>query len=268
MIPTYHVDAFAERLFEGNPAAVCLTGESKPAEWMQAVAAEMNLSATAFVRPVENGFELRWFTSRSELQLCGHGTLSAAHILWATGNVANGGRIRFETKSGVLTCGQSGGFIVLDFPSIPVIPEKSPAGLIEAIAMEPSFSGRTKFDRLLLFDSEDAIRDMKPNFEALATIPDTRGIIVTSLSKDARFDFVSRFFAPSVGLNEDPVTGSAHCALAPFWSARLGKSAMIGFQASRRGGTVCVTLNADRVLLGGKAITVMEGKLSEFGVRH
>jgi PhzF family phenazine biosynthesis protein len=133
--------------------------------------------------------------------------------------------------------------------------------LIEAIGIEPSFSGRTKFDRLLQFDSEKTIRDMKPDFEALATIPDTRGIIVTSVSNDARFDFVSRFFAPSIGLNEDPVTGSAHCALAPFWSARLSKSAMTGFQASRRGGTVRVTLNADRVVLGGMAITVMEGKL-------
>jgi PhzF family phenazine biosynthesis protein len=214
MIPTYHVDAFAERPFEGNPAAVCLTAESKPVEWMQSVAAEMNLSATAFVLSLESGFELRWFTSRSELQLCGHGTLSAAHILWATGTVANGERIRFETKSGVLTCEQSGRFIELDFPSIPVMPERSPDALIEAIGVEPSFSGRTKFDRLLLFDSEETIRDMKPDFEALATIPDTRGIIATSLSNDARFDFISRFFAPSVGLNEDPVTGSAHCALA------------------------------------------------------
>jgi PhzF family phenazine biosynthesis protein len=262
MIPTYHVDAFAERPFEGNPAAVCLTDESKPAEWMQAVAAEMNLSATAFVRPLERGFELRWFTVRSELQLCGHGTLSAAHILWTTGKVANGERIRFETNSGVLTCAQSGGFIELDFPSTPVIPAESPAALIEGIGTGPSFSGRTKFDRFLVFDSEDAIRDMKPDFEALATIPDTRGIIVTSLSKNARFDFVSRFFAPSIGLNEDPVTGSAHCALAPFWSARLSKPAMTGFQASRRGGTVRVALNGDRVLLGGKAITVMQGKLS------
>jgi PhzF family phenazine biosynthesis protein len=262
MIPTYHVDAFAERPFEGNPAAVCLTDESKPAEWMQAVAAEMNLSATAFVRRVQDGFELRWFTGRSELQLCGHGTLSAAHILWATGNVANGERIRFETKSGMLTCEQSGGFIELDFPSIPVTPEQSPAGLIDAIGIEPSFSGRTKFDRLLLFDSEDAIRRMKPDFEALATIPDTRGVIVTSLSNNDRFDFVSRFFAPSVGLNEDPVTGSAHCALAPFWSTRVSKSVMTGFQASRRGGTVRVTLKADRVVLGGTAITVMEGNLS------
>jgi len=262
MIPTYHVDSFAERPFEGNPAAVCLTDESKPAAWLQAVAAEMNLSATAFVRPLESGFELRWFAPKSELELCGHGTLAAAHIVWATGNAANGERIRFHTKSGVLTCEQASGFIELDFPSTPIIPEESSNALVEAIGIEPSFSGRTKFDKFLLFDSEDAIRNMNPDFDKLASIPGTRGIIVTSLSKDPRFDFVSRFFSPSIGLNEDPVTGSAHCALAPFWSTRLGKSAMTGFQASRRGGTVRVTPNGDRVILGGKAITVMQGKLS------
>jgi PhzF family phenazine biosynthesis protein len=260
MIPIYQVDAFAERSFEGNPAAVCLLNETRPATWMQSVAAEMNLAETAFVRRIENNFELRWFTPTIEVDLCGHATLASAHVLWTEKLVPKHEAVRFQTRSGVLTCRQMGDLIELDFPATPASPAEPPPGLIEALGIKPSFVGQTKFDKFLLLDSEGAVRGLKPDFAALANVPG-RGVIVTSRSSDSRFDFISRFFAPASGVNEDPVTGSAHCALAPFWSERLGKSAMTGFQASSRGGIVQVRLAGDRVYLGGKAITILRGEL-------
>lgn len=254
------VDAFADRPFSGNPAAVCLLDESRDADWMQSMSAEMNLSETAFVRREGDGFSLRWFTPGIEVELCGHATLAAAHILWTEDEVR--GPIRFHTKSGVLTCTRSGDLIELDFPATPAQECEPPPGLIEALGVQPSFFGMSAFDKMLVVDSEKTLRSLRPDFTKLREIR-TRGVMVTSTSSDPHYDFVSRFFAPAVGVDEDPVTGSAHCCLAPFWAERLGKQTMTAFQASRRGGTLQVRLDEDRVYLGGRAITVLRGQLSD-----
>ena len=262
MTPIYHVDAFAEKPFEGNPAAVCLLNEERPADWMQSVAAEMNLSETAFVRRLAEGYELRWFSPAVEVALCGHATLASAHVMWSQEFVPQGELIHFHTKSGVLSCTRAGEIIELDFPATPAAEAVSPAGLLDALGVRPSFAGRSKFDHFLVVESEEEVRALRPNFSALRTINGSRGIIVSSRTSDPRFDFISRFFAPGAGVDEDPVTGSAHCCLAPYWSKRLGKSEMTGFQASQRGGIVRVRLNGNRVVLGGKAVTVLIGALS------
>jgi predicted PhzF superfamily epimerase YddE/YHI9 len=259
-LPIYQVDAFAEKPFEGNPAAVCLLNKAQPADWMQSVGAEMNLSETAFVRRLAEGYELRWFTPIIEVELCGHATLAAAHIIWSEGLVSIGESIRFHTKSGILTCHRVGEFVELNFPAMPVTEAEAPPGLLEAFDIQPSFIGRSKFD-LFVVESEEVVRTLKPDFNRLRSIPGLRGVIVSSRSTNPRFDFISRFFAPAAGIDEDPVTGSAHCSLAPFWSERLGKPSMTAYQASRRGGVVRVRLEGDRVVLGGQAVTVMRGNL-------
>ncbi len=254
------IDAFTDRPFAGNPAAVCLLEEEQDADWMQAVATEMNLSETAFARPLDDGFELRWFTPLSEVDLCGHATLASAHGLWSEGVVNGTQPIRFHTRSGVLTCTQDGDLIELDFPATPAQEAEPPAGLLGALGVQPSFVGKSKFDKLVLVESEEAVRSLKPDFSQLREIS-MRGVIVTSASDDPRFDFVSRFFAPGAGIDEDPVTGSAHCCLAPYWSERLGKTEMTAFQASARGGEVRVRVDGDRVHLGGQVVTVFRGEL-------
>jgi PhzF family phenazine biosynthesis protein len=254
------IDAFTDRPFAGNPAAVCLLDEERNPDWMQAVAAEMNLSETAFVRPLDDGFELRWFTPAIEVELCGHATLASAHALWTEGIVREAEPIRFHTKSGVLTCSRDGGLIELDFPATPVQQAEAPAGLLDALGVSPSFVGRSKFDKFIVVDSEQVVRAVKPDFAQLRRLP-VRGVIVTSLSESPRFDFVSRYFAPGAGIDEDPVTGSAHCCLGPFWSERLDKTEMLAYQASARGGIVRVCVRVDRVLLGGQAVTVLRGEL-------
>jgi PhzF family phenazine biosynthesis protein len=254
------VDAFTDRPFAGNPAAVCLLETERDAEWMQAVAAEMNLSETAFVRPLDDDFELRWFTPAIEVELCGHATLASAHALWTEGIAKTGQPIRFHTKSGVLTCTQAGDLIELDFPATPAQVAEPPAGLLDALGVQPNYVGKSKFDKFILVESEKVLRSLKPDFTALRQMP-MRGVIVTSPSDDPQFDFFSRYFAPGAGIDEDPVTGSAHCCLGPYWSERLGKSDMTAFQASARGGIVRVRVNGDRVLLGGQAVTVMKGEL-------
>jgi PhzF family phenazine biosynthesis protein len=259
-IRTLQIDAFTDRPFAGNPAAVCLLNEEHHADWMQAVAAEMNLSETAFVRPQGDGFELRWFTPAIEVDLCGHATLAAAHALWSEGNVPRDQPIRFHTRSGVLTCTTDGKLIELDFPATPADPAEPPAGLLEALGVAPSFVGRSKFDKFVVVESEHMVRALKPDFARLREIP-MRGVMVTSTSDHPRFDFVSRFFAPAAGVNEDPVTGSAHCCLGPFWSERLGKTELTAYQASARGGIVRVRVQGDRVILGGQAVTVLQGQL-------
>ncbi len=256
------VDAFASKPFSGNPAAVCLLDREPDSRWMQAVAAEMNLSETAFVRGVEDGFSLRWFTPLVEVDLCGHATLASAHALWEEKIVEHRSPIRFHTKSGLLTASRTSDAIELDFPATPAQQAGPPAGLIEALGANPVFSGRTKFDVLVQVGTAAEVRSLKPDFRKLVQIG-TRGVIVTSVSDDPRFDFVSRFFAPGAGIDEDPVTGSAHCCLAPFWQARLGKDKMTGYQASSRGGVVQVRVAADRVILGGQAVTVLAGELSD-----
>jgi predicted PhzF superfamily epimerase YddE/YHI9 len=222
----------------------------------------MNLSETAFVRRLDEGYELRWFSPTVEIDLCGHATLASAHVMWSQEFVPQRELIRFHTKSGVLSCTQAGDSIELDFPATPVSEAVPPAGLLDTLGVRPSFAGRSKFDYFLVVESEEVVRGLRPDFSALRKIPGTRGIIVSSLASDSRFDFISRFFAPGAGVDEDPVTGSAHCCLAPYWSKRLGKSEMTGFQASQRGGVVRVRLDGDRVVLGGKAVTVLIGALS------
>ena len=239
-----------------------MLNEMRSADWMQSVAAEMNVPETAFVRRVEKDYALRWFTPTVEVELCGHATLASAHVVWREGLVRRGEPIRFHTKSGVLTCSQAGEIIELDFPALPVTQARPPSGLLEALGVQASFVGASKFDKFVVVESEAILYMLKPNFRALRGIPGMRGVIVSSPSSERRFDFVSRFFAPGAGIDEDPVTGSAHCCLAPFWSQRLGKSAMTAFQASRRGGIVHMRLVNDRVFLGGKAVTVMRGELS------
>ena len=256
----YQVDAFTDRPFAGNPAAVCVLPGPREATWMQNVAREMNLSETAFLHPEADGWRLRWFTPAVEVALCGHATLASAHILWETCELAAAEAARFYTQSGLLTAVRSGPGIEMDFPAKTAVPAEPPAGLAEALGLTPLFVGRSAFDYLVEADSAAAVRTMKPDFTRLEALP-VRGVIVTSLSDEFGFDFISRFFAPASGVNEDPVTGSAHCTLGPFWQGRLNKTAFTAYQASARGGVVKVRVAGDRVLLGGQAVTVLRGEL-------
>ena len=257
-VPLWQVDAFTDQPFAGNPAAVCVLEEPRDDQWMQAVAAEMNLSETAFVRPLDQGFELRWFTPTVEVDLCGHATLATAFTLWEMGRAAES--IAFHTGSGVLTASHRDGLVWLDFPVTPVEACDAPLELLDSLAVTPSFVGKSEFDRFLVVDSAEVIRSLRPDFRRLAKIA-TRGVIVTASSDDPAFDFVSRFFGPAAGIDEDPVTGSAHCALAPYWAGVLNKKQLIGYQASARGGTVHMEVHDDRVYLGGRAALVMKGEL-------
>ena len=260
-LPITQVDAFTDRPFAGNPAAVCILPAAADARWMQDVAREMNLAETAFLVRQQDGYDLRWFTPAVEVDLCGHATLASAHVLWENGVLASGEQARFHTKSGLLTADRRGDWIDLDFPATPAEPATPPAGLTAAVGIMPRFVGRSRFDYLLEVDGEDVVRGCRPDFGALARV-DARGVIVTSRAAAASYDFVSRFFAPRAGVDEDPVTGSAHCALAPYWTAKLGRPELVGYQASARGGTVRVRLQGDRVILGGQAVTVLRGELS------
>jgi PhzF family phenazine biosynthesis protein len=255
----FQVDAFTARPFAGNPAAVCLLEQPAGASWMQALAAEMNLSETAFLHPRPDGaFDLRWFTPVVEVDLCGHATLASAHVLWETGALAGDAVARFHTRSGVLSAVRQDDWIEMDFPATPAEPVAAPPDLLEALGVDAVAAGRTRFDYLVEVASEAAVRALQPDFVRLAQAP-ARGVMVTA--RAAEYDFVSRFFAPASGIAEDPVTGSAHCCLGPYWAARLGRTRFIAFQASRRGGIVRVALNGDRVLLGGQAVTVFRGEL-------
>ena len=254
------VDAFADRPFGGNPAAVCILPAPRDASWMQDVAREMNLAETAFLHPENEGYRLRWFTPAIEVALCGHATLASAHVLWEDGRLPRDRQARFHTESGLLTAERRDGWIELDFPATPPASVAPPAGLSAGLRAAPVWVGRSTFDYLVELDSEDAVRGLKPDLAALERI-ETRGVIVTSRASTAGYDFVSRFFAPRAGVPEDPVTGSAHCALAPFWSERLGRTEMTGYQASARGGVVRVRNAGDRVVLGGQAVTVLRGEL-------
>lgn len=256
----YQVDAFTDRPFAGNPAAVCLLPAACEERWMRAVAQEMNLSETAFLVPQDGGYNLRWFTPTVEVDLCGHATLASAHILWETGNLKPEQPARFYTRSGVLTGERRENWIELDFPATPAEPAPLPGGLIEALGVPIRYVGKNRFDYLLELESESAVRNLQPDFKLLERVP-ARGIIVTSRSEAPEFDFVSRFFAPQSGVNEDPVTGSAHCCLGPFWGERLGKQEFVAYQVSARGGIVKVRLAGARVKLAGQAVTVLRGEL-------
>ncbi|MBI1357239.1 MAG: PhzF family phenazine biosynthesis isomerase [Acidobacteria bacterium] len=257
--PIYTVDAFAERPFQGNPAAVCLLDKGAEASWMQALAAEMNLSETAFLVPSGEAFGLRWFTPAVEVDLCGHATLASAHVLWESGRLASDRPALFDTRSGRLTCTRRGDWIEMDFPASPPRPEAAPEELLTALGAQAVWTGKTRFDYFLELESEQAVRELAPDFRALSRQP-VRGVMVTAPGA-APYDFVSRFFAPGSGIDEDPVTGSAHCALAPYWTGKLGKAEMLGFQASARGGAVRVRPEGDRVVLAGRAMTVVQGEL-------
>jgi PhzF family phenazine biosynthesis protein len=259
-IRTYQVDAFTEKPFSGNPAAVCLLPQAKDAGWMQAVGKEMNLSETAFLLRQEDGYNLRWFTPAVEVDLCGHATLASAHILWETGILRREEQARFHTRSGLLTAVSKDGEIELNFPSKTEEPADPPAGLLEALKVKAKYIGKSKFDYLVEVDSEETVRSLKPDFSVLKNIP-VRGVIVTSKASSPGYDFISRFFAPAAGVNEDPVTGSAHCTLGPFWSRMLGKNDFLAYQASERSGTLRVRVAGDRVHLRGKAVTIFRGEL-------
>jgi PhzF family phenazine biosynthesis protein len=254
------VDAFTNRPFAGNPAAVCILPEPADERWMQNVAGEMNLSETAFLYRHGDGFNLRWFTPAVEVDLCGHATLASAHVLWEEGHLKSDARARFYTRSGLLTAERHGDWIELNFPATLEEPATAPPNLVEALGVSPKYIGRNKFDYLVEVESEAVVRNLTPNFTLLETVP-VRGVIVTSRASSREYDFISRFFAPGSGVAEDPVTGSAHCCLGPFWSARLGKSEFVAYQASARGGVVRVRVSGDRVHLGGQAVTVMRGEL-------
>ena len=257
----FQIDAFTDAPFRGNPAAVCLLDGAEVDEtWMQRVAAEMNLSETAFVRRSGSDWSLRWFTPTIEIALCGHATLATAHALLEEGMLAAGGTARFHTHSGILSATQSGDLIELDFPATTPEPSAPPDGLIEALGMHPMHVARSKFDYLVELATEEDVRSLTPDFAMLRRLP-VRGVIVTTRSTTPGFDFVSRFFAPGSGVDEDPVTGSAHCALAPYWAPRLGKQRFTAYQASPRGGVLRVTLAGNRVLLAGGAVTVFRGEL-------
>jgi PhzF family phenazine biosynthesis protein len=225
------------------------------------IAREMNLAETAFLVKQRDGYDLRWFTPTVEVDLCGHATLASAHVLWEDGHLMPTEQARFHTKSGLLTADRRDGLIELDFPVTPVSPAASPPGFAEALGATPRFIGRSKFDYLVELADEATVRKLDPDLGAVSRVK-ARGVIVTSRADKSKYDFVSRFFAPQSGVPEDPVTGSAHCALAPYWGAKLGKKELMAFQASARGGELRLRLEGDRVRLGGQAVTVLRGELT------
>lgn len=259
LYPLYTVDSFAEAPFRGNPAGVCFLMGKQTSAWMQQIAREMNLSETAFFMQSERGYHLRWFTPTTEVELCGHATLAAAHIIWETGMLAHEEEILFETLSGDLRARVHEGWIELDFPAETPVPCDLPPGLVEALGCSsPKAMLKNRFDYFLVFDEESEIEAMAPDFRALGGI-ETRGVVVTSLSQQPGIDYKCRFFGPAVGVDEDPVTGSAHCAIGPYWAGILERKTVNGFQSSERGGMVQVALAGERALLRGKAVTVMQG---------
>ena len=252
------MDAFTDKPFAGNPAAVCVLPAAREEQWMRDVAREMNLSETAFLHPNGAGYNLRWFTPAVEVALCGHATLASAHVLWEDGHLAPGAVANFYTQSGLLTAVRKGDWIEMDFPATENEPAEAPPQLAEALGLQPVYVGKNKFDYLIEADSEATLRALEPDHSTLRKLP-VRGIIVTA--RGTEYDFVSRFFAPGSGVDEDPVTGSAHCALGPYWARKLGKTTLRAFQASARGGEVGVRLEGDRAILSGQAVTVMQGEL-------
>jgi PhzF family phenazine biosynthesis protein len=259
-IPLVQVDAFTDTPFQGNPAAVCVLSSPQPEAWMQQVAKEMNLSETAFLYPEAEGFRLRWFTPAVEVDLCGHATLASSHVLWSEGYLAEGAIAQFYTRSGRLTASRQGDWITLNFPANPLQSIHPPDGLGEALGTSLVAVSENSLGYLVEVDSETIVRSLSPDFAKLAQFP-VHGIIVTSRGDRSDYDFVSRFFAPGYGIAEDPVTGSAHCSLAPYWQKHLQKSEFLAYQASARGGLLKVKLEGDRVFLSGQAVTILKGEL-------
>ena len=237
---------------------MCVLSSPPNEEWMRDVAREMNLSETAYLYPEDGGYRLRWLTPAVEVDLCGHATLASAHVLWEDGHIPMEAEARFHTRSGLLTCRRRGDWIEMNFPAKLAEPAQAPSQLADALGTELLYTGRNQFDYLVEVADETTLRSLNPNHHLLRQLP-VRGVIVTA--RGTEYDFVSRFFAPGSGIDEDPVTGSAHSALAPFWSQRLNKTEMIAFQASARGGVVKVRLDGDRVYMSGQAVTVLRGDL-------
>jgi len=263
-LPIFQVDAFTDRLFGGNPAGVCILPQPRDESWMQSVAAEMNLSETAFLVKQADGFDLRWFTPTVEVDLCGHATLASAHILWETGTLKKTEQARFHTRSGLLTAELMEGWIELNFPSTPDEPATAPADLMKGLNLNVTakYVGKSRFDYLLELDSEGTVRRLAPDFTVLKQVT-ARGIIVTSLASTPGYDFVSRFFGPAAGVNEDPVTGSAHSCLGPYWKRRLNRNEFVAYQASARGGVLRIRVSGDRVFIAGQAVTFLRGEVAE-----
>lgn len=260
-VPIFQVDAFTNKRFSGNPAGVCLLPMPADEGWMQNVASEMNLAETAFLYEQEEGYHLRWFTPAAEVELCGHATLASAHILWQEGHLEPDEVAHFHTLSGLLSAKQAGDWIRLDFPATPAEPVTPPDELMQALGISPKYVGLNQFDYLVEVGIEETVRTMEPDLALLKKVT-SRGVIVTSAARSPEFDFISRFFAPAVGIDEDPVTGSAHCCLGPYWGKHFGKRELVGYQASARGGTVKVQLEGERVHLEGQAVTVLRGELT------
>jgi PhzF family phenazine biosynthesis protein len=254
------VDAFTDRPFAGNPAAVCVLEAAADEGWKRDVAREMNLSETAFLHPDGDAYRLRWLTPTVEVDLCGHATLASAHVLWEDGHLDPAQPARFLTRSGPLAAVRQGDRIELDFPAQPPQAAATPPGLAEALGADVEWFGLNGTDGFAVLGGDATVRGLSPDVGRLAAVP-VRGLIVTAASDDPAFDFVSRFFAPNAGIAEDPVTGSAHCALGPYWGERLGKADLKGYQASARGGVVGVGLRGERVALRGRAVTVVRGEL-------
>ena len=253
------VDAFTNEAFRGNSAAVCVLSGPREDQWMQLVAREMNLSETAFLLSESDGYRLRWFTPVQEVRLCGHATLASAHVLWEEGFLKRDQQARFQTLSGLLTADWKDGWIELDFPSLATEEMPAPRELLQGIGAPIVFSGKSKHAWLLQLESEESLRSVTPDFGLLKKLD--RDVIVTSSSNSRDYDFLSRYFAPRYSIDEDPVTGSAHCVLGPYWEKKLGKKELNAYQASERGGFLKVRVSGDRVLLLGQAITVFRGEL-------
>jgi len=250
----YQVDAFSSRLFHGNPAAVCVTDEWLPESLMRAIARENNLSETAFAVAEEDGYRIRWFTPAIEVDLCGHATLATAHVLFYHLGLP-GEAVRFDSRSGELWVRRNEGRLQLDFPALPAKGCYAPAGLVEALGVRP-LEILAADDYLVVLENERSVRAVRPDYRRLAEL-DRRGVIITSPGDDV--DFVSRFFAPGAGIDEDPVTGSAHCSLAPYWAQKLGRDELRARQVSERGGELWCEVSGDRVLIAGHAVTYMIG---------
>jgi PhzF family phenazine biosynthesis protein len=259
-LPIFLVDAFTDKPFAGNPAAVCLLPEPHAELWMQHVAQEINQSETAFLCRQSDSFELRWFTPTVEIDMCGHATLASAHVLWEEAHLEPTEQARFDTRSGLLIAERKDDWIELDFPEDPEEQVVPPSDLAIALGVTPNYVGKNRFDYLVEVSSEDIVQSMNPDLSLLVTLP-ADGVIVTSPADSPEYDFVSRYFAPRIGINEDPVCGAAHCCLGPFWRNRLGKNEFVAYQASSRGGIVRVRLSGNRVYLKGKAVTVLRGEL-------
>jgi PhzF family phenazine biosynthesis protein len=259
----YIVDAFTDKAFGGNPAAVALLTEVKDVKWMQQVAMEMNLSETAFLQKEADGYRLRWFTPTDEVDLCGHATLASAHILWTEGYVAAGEEIYFQTRSGLLSAKQNEAVIELNFPLEPAEACAPPEFLVEGLGAIPLYVGKNRMDYIIEVESEASVLNLKPNF-ALLTKVDCRGVIVTSQADSEEYDFVSRCFYPATGVNEDPVTGSAHCCLGPYWQTKLHKTEFNARQCSARGGMLFLRIGDGRILISGQAVTTLRGAFLEF----